>query len=444
MASIVLEGVSRVYAGGVRAVDGIDLEVKDREFFVLVGPSGCGKTTTLRLIAGFESATAGMIRIGGTVVNGLPPRKRDLAMVVQESALYPHLSVRGNLAFSAQLRGDRWWQRLVDRSAAGGAARRRRRQAERIEAVAQLLEIDPLLTRRPAELSGGQRQRVALGRALVREPAAFLLDEPLSSLDSPLRLELRRELKWLHRQSAQTILYVTHDQVEALMLGERIGVMDRGVIQQVGTPSEIYDQPRNRFVAEFIGSPPMSVFSGRLEQEDSQNGESWSFVGNGWRIGIGQCLPPAARALDGDEVLCGVRPEDVRISETGNQDGGSAAPVGRARARVEEVESRGDCLVVFLTGEAGQQSVVNAMADRSGRRENGIKRHRLSLAARLPATTRLAIGQNVGIEVNVRRLYWFDPRTGENITGGSRASSNAMQQGVDPNNSDLSAAGYWP
>ncbi|HEV3025438.1 MAG TPA: ATP-binding cassette domain-containing protein, partial [Pirellulales bacterium] len=254
MASVVLAGVSRVYPGGVAAVDHLDLEIRDQEFLVLVGPSGCGKTTTLRLIAGLERASAGTIRIGDRVVNDLAPRRRNIAMVFQGYALYPHLTVHGNLAFGLELRcAADWFGRLRQRvwpvakdrvgKRRGAEAVERGQVDERVRQAAAALGIEPLLDRRPAELSGGQRQRVALGRAIVHEPAAFLFDEPLSNLDAQLRVEMRRELKQLHRRLATTMIYVTHDQVEALALADRIAVMEQGRVRQVGPPQEVYDQP---------------------------------------------------------------------------------------------------------------------------------------------------------------------------------------------------------
>src|SRR5438874_5136577 len=247
MAQVLLDKVSKIYPGGVKAVDAIDLAIKDQEFIVLVGPSGCGKSTTLRMVAGLEEISDGSIRIGARVVNDVPPKDRDIAMVFQNYALYPHMTVYKNMAFGLKLRG--MPKKQID---------------ERVQEAAKILDIVHLLERKPKALSGGQRQRVAVGRAIVREPAAFLFDEPLSNLDAKLRVTTRAELKRLHQRLRTTTIYVTHDQEEAMTLGDRIVVMKEGIIQQADTPLATYNQPRNRFVAGFIGMPPMNFFEGEL------------------------------------------------------------------------------------------------------------------------------------------------------------------------------------
>src|SRR5829696_5867374 len=253
MAQVTLENVTKVFPGGVKAVDALDLAVADREFVVLVGPSGCGKSTTLRMIAGLEEATSGTIRIGERVVNDVPPKDRDIAMVFQNYALYPHMTVYKNMAFALKLR-------KVPKP----------QIQQRVLEAARMLEIEHLLERKPRELSGGQRQRVAVGRAIVREPAAFLFDEPLSNLDAKLRVTTRAELKRLHQRLKTTTVHVTHDQEEAMTLGDRIFVMKEGKIQQADTPLRTYNYPINRFVAGFIGMPPMNFFDGRLLQGDGK------------------------------------------------------------------------------------------------------------------------------------------------------------------------------
>src|SRR5476651_13210 len=253
MAKVELEKVSKVYAGGVKAVNAIDLCIKDQEFIVLVGPSGCGKSTTLRMVAGLEEISEGAIRIGERVVNDVPPKDRDIAMVFQNYALYPHMSVYKNMAFGLKLRG-----------------MPKAQINERVMQAAKILDIEHLLERKPKALSGGQRQRVAVGRAIVREPAAFLFDEPLSNLDAKLRVTTRAELKRLHRRLKTTTIYVTHDQEEAMTLGDRIVVMKDGQIQQADTPLETYNAPANRFVAGFIGMPPMNFFDGKVSISDGQ------------------------------------------------------------------------------------------------------------------------------------------------------------------------------
>ncbi len=323
MAEVALEGVSKRYANGVLALDGVDLEVADGELVVLVGPSGCGKTTALRLIAGLESLTAGAVRIGGRVLNGESPNRRDVAMVFQRPALYPHLSVRANLGFGLKLRRSWWFSRKAE-------------QRQRVEEVAQVLGLEGVLERRPAELSGGQQQRVALGRALVRRPTVFLLDEPLSSLDAPLRLEMRRELHLLHRRLRATMVYVTHDQEEALTLGDRVVVLDRGKVQQADRPAALYERPANRFVAAFLGWPPLSLLDGRLVEAD----------GGLWLAGDGEKLPVPDewRRFAGRDVTVGVRPEDVIVGpdETG---------AVRMQMEVRLIEARGaDRLLTLRRG----------------------------------------------------------------------------------------------
>src|SRR5690349_11173974 len=253
MAQVVLEKVSKVYPGGVKAVDAIDLSIRDQEFIVLVGPSGCGKSTTLRMVAGLEEITDGTIRIGDRVVNNVPPKDRDIAMVFQNYALYPHMTVYKNMAFGLKLR--KMPKKEIN---------------ERVMQAAKILDIEHLLERKPKALSGGQRQRVAVGRAIVREPAAFLFDEPLSNLDAKLRVTTRAELKRLHQRLRTTTIYVTHDQEEAMTLGDRIVVMKDGLIQQSDTPLVTYQFPRNRFVAGFIGMPPMNFFDGSIKRIDGQ------------------------------------------------------------------------------------------------------------------------------------------------------------------------------
>src|SRR3989441_8283895 len=253
MAQVLLDKVSKIYPGGVKAVDAIDLAIKDQEFIVLVGPSGCGKSTTLRMVAGLEEISDGSIRIGARVVNDVPPKDRDIAMVFQNYALYPHMTVYKNMAFGLKLRG--MPKADIDK---------------RVQEAAKILEITHLLERKPKALSGGQRQRVAVGRAIVREPAAFLFDEPLSNLDAKLRVTTRAELKKLHLRLKTTTIYVTHDQEEAMTLGDRIVVMKDGRIQQMDTPLNVYNRPTNRFVAGFIGMPPMNFFYGAIKFVDGR------------------------------------------------------------------------------------------------------------------------------------------------------------------------------
>jgi multiple sugar transport system ATP-binding protein len=311
MARVAFERVTKVYPGPVVAVDDLTLEVADGEFLILVGPSGCGKSTALRMVAGLERISDGMIVIGDRVINDVPPKDRDIAMVFQNYALYPHMTVEKNLGFGL---------------------RRRRTPREdvrqRVDEISEMLGLHDLLRRRPGQLSGGQRQRVAMGRALVREPEVFLLDEPLSNLDAKLRVQMRAELKRLHERIGVTTIYVTHDQVEAITLGERIAVLRDGVLQQVGPPQDVYDHPANVFVAGFIGSPPMNLLKGT--------------AANG-RVTVGDVeLGPPSAPLPEGEVWVGIRPEGLR-------------PVGEASAGsvfevcVEVVEPLGDEVLVHCS-----------------------------------------------------------------------------------------------
>jgi multiple sugar transport system ATP-binding protein len=324
MAEVRLEGVRKTYPGGVTAVASCDLLIPDGQFTVLVGPSGCGKSTTLRMIAGLETPSGGTIRIGDRVVNDVPPRDRDVAMVFQNYALYPHMNVEKNLRFPLERRRKTsFWKSLVS----GGERSTRRAESkaidDRVAAASTQLEIEEYLHRLPRELSGGQRQRVALGRALVRDPKVFLLDEPLSNLDAKLRIAMRTELRALHRRLAATMIHVTHDQEEAMTLGDVLVVMKDGVIHQVGPPSEIYDRPADRFVASFVGTPPMNLIEGEVREG--------VFVSQS-----GAVLPPPVGTEEGPAVL-GIRPEVIRMT----------SGVGVA-ATVTSIERLGDRMDVVL------------------------------------------------------------------------------------------------
>jgi multiple sugar transport system ATP-binding protein len=306
MASIEISGVRKAF-GTVNVLHGMDLTIDDGEFIVLVGPSGCGKSTLLRLIAGLETATGGTIRIGGMAVDDLPPKDRDIAMVFQSYALYPHMNVAGNLSYSLRLRRTP-----------------KERMSEIVTNTARILGLQPLLDRRPRALSGGQRQRVAMGRAIVRKPKAFLFDEPLSNLDARLREQMRAEIKKLHRDLGATSIYVTHDQIEAMTMADRIVAMRDGVVQQVGTPLAIYDRPANMFVASFIGSPAMNFLRGTLARRGERAVAS---IG-----GIEIELPATPAGVDGLPIVLGVRPEHIVVSEDPN------APIA---AKVDLVEPMG-------------------------------------------------------------------------------------------------------
>jgi multiple sugar transport system ATP-binding protein len=296
MADVVLQDVTKVYPGGVTAVDRMNLHIDDAEFIVLVGPSGCGKSTTLRMVAGLEEITGGEIRIGDRVVNEVPPKDRDIAMVFQNYALYPHMTVYKNMAFGLKLR--KLPKKDID---------------QRVREAAQVLGIEELLERKPKALSGGQRQRVAVGRAIVRQPEAFLFDEPLSNLDAKLRVEMRAELKRLHRKLRTTTIYVTHDQEEAMTLGDRIVVMRDGLVHQCGAPLEVYDSPANRFVAGFVGTPPMNFFNGRVLAE---NGATFFDEGTA-RLRLPQNKVASLADRIGDEIVLGVRPEAMALHPEG-------------------------------------------------------------------------------------------------------------------------------
>jgi multiple sugar transport system ATP-binding protein len=322
MAGVRLEGVRKVYGDGAHvAVHGVDLEVRDGEFLVLVGPSGCGKSTTLRMIAGLETITAGHLFIGDRLVNDVSPKDRDIAMVFQSYALYPHMTVYDNLAFALKLR-----------------SRPKSEIAERVAEAARILGLEPILDRTPRQLSGGQRQRVAVGRAIVRHPQVFLFDEPLSNLDAKLRVQTRREIARLHRQLAVTMIYVTHDQTEAMTLGDRIVVMNEGRVQQVDTPLAVYDRPANLFVAGFIGSPAMNLIPGRLADR--------RFIARDDAFMLP--LPSRFATRSGDAVL-GMRPEHVRVAR-------QAGDPGAVTMRLDTIEPMGS--ETYLTARAGPFDVT--------------------------------------------------------------------------------------
>ncbi len=304
MARVLLKNVWKVYDHKNAAVRNVNLDIADGEFMVLVGPSGCGKSTTLRMIAGLEDISSGMVEIDGRGVNDVAPRDRDIAMVFQSYALYPHMSVKDNMSFALRIR-----------KAAGELIRKR------LNMAADILGLEEYLERKPRALSGGQRQRVAMGRAIVREPKVFLFDEPLSNLDAKMRVEMRREILKLHRQVKATMIYVTHDQVEAMTLGDRICVMERGVIRQVGTPGEVFDNPRNLFVAGFIGTPPMNLIAGRLEKD----GERIIFSG-AVKAALPEKLAEMVGERVGEEVVLGLRPKSFEPTDEGVDDAWQVIP----------------------------------------------------------------------------------------------------------------------
>ena len=376
MAEIVLDNVSKVFSGGVVAVDGVSLTIGSGEFLVLVGPSGCGKSTLLRMIAGLEEVTSGTIAIGGRDVTELPPRSRDIAMVFQSYALYPHMTVRQNLGYGLKVRKTP-----------------KREIAERVSRAAQLLGLDQLLDRRPAALSGGQRQRVAMGRAIVREPQAFLMDEPLSNLDAKLRVGMRAQLAALHGRLATTTIYVTHDQIEAMTLGQRVAVMRDGRIQQVDTPQELYARPANLFVAAFIGSPAMNLVEAEIGHGQVQFG--------------GYAIPlQAAEAPPAGHVIAGIRPEAF-------EDGAFADPsLPRIDVNVEVVEELGaDTHALFSV--AAPRVEVSEVRAAAGDDDAALTAVEGSLfTARVDPGTSAEPGKPFRLAVDPSRFHYFDTGTG--------------------------------
>ena len=390
--SIVLENVTKEFPGGVVAVRDVTLEIAHGEFMVLVGPSGCGKSTIMRIVAGLEQTTHGRIFIDGRDVTDLAPRRRDLAMVFQNYALYPHMSVRRNLAYGLKVRGTP--KAELD---------------ERVEAVARLLGLDELLERKPGALSGGQRQRVAMGRAIVREPTAYLMDEPLSNLDAKLRVGMRAELSRLHERLGTTTVYVTHDQVEAMTLGQRVTALRDGVIQQVGTPQELYRDPVNLFVAAFLGSPSMNLVQAHVADGEVRFG-SLAFP-----------LDPARRPERDGDVVLGIRPGDLHDSEH------SAPDAPRVSVDVAVVEELGSVSHVFfwVDGQAVEAEALRAATEADEGKLLSDDR-RCLFAAAIDARTAARPGDRVSLAVDPSAFHFFDPQSGESMCrGGVPAASRA-------------------
>ena len=369
MATVSFDGVGKVYPDGTTAVSGLDLEIADGELLVFVGPSGCGKTTALRMVAGLEQITAGEIRIDGRVVNDLAPKARDVAMIFQSYALYPHMTVFENIAFPLRAQGT---PRAEIRAT--------------VEDVARRLGLEGMINRRPGRLSGGQRQRVAMGRAIVRRPKVFAMDEPLSNLDAKLRGEMRVEVMTLQRELGVTTIYVTHDQVEAMTMGHRIAVMRDGLLQQCGTPQEVFDRPANVFVAGFLGSPPMNLLAGRIERDGERL--ACRIAGQSLALGPGQA-PLAAHA--GRDLTVGVRPEHVEV-----------APSGTAGLA-------GSCLLIENLGS--EQLLHAELADTT------TPDRAIGLVARLGADQRVHAGEPLTFTVRPDRLRFFDPDDGRALDG---------------------------
>ena len=365
MAEVSLKRVTKVYPGNVVAVNDVSLAVNDKELLVLVGPSGCGKSTTLRIVAGLEEASDGEVRIGDRVVNDVAPKDRDIAMVFQNYALYPHMTVFGNMAFGLKLRK---YPKAEIR--------------KRVEDAAKVLGIQDKLDRKPKALSGGERQRVAVGRAIVRKPAVFLFDEPLSNLDAKLRVEMRAELNRLHQRLQTTMIYVTHDQVEAMTLGDRIVVMNDGVIQQVDEPIKVYDRPKNRFVAGFLGTPPMNFIEGNVES----NGDGMVFsFGDGSSLAVPAQLATLMNGMSGSASL-GIRPENLAL------EGSDAQSKGGVLGSVSVVEPLGDEMIVHV--EAFGQILV----------------------CKVDSHQRVRVGEEITVMFDMNKAHFFDTKTGENVS----------------------------
>jgi multiple sugar transport system ATP-binding protein len=396
VAGVAFEGVSKVYPDGTRAVNDLSLEIEDGEFMVLVGPSGCGKTTALRMVAGLEDISEGVVRIGDRPVNHVPSRDRDIAMVFQSYALYPHLTVFENIAFGLRLR-------KVDKAEVN----------RRVADAARILGLEAFLDRKPRALSGGQRQRVAMGRAIVREPQAFLMDEPLSNLDAKLRVQMRAEIAELQNDLGVTTIYVTHDQVEAMTMGDRVAVMRKGELQQVASPQELYDRPLNLFVGGFIGSPAMNMVMATVERA---NGGLAAHMG-GQRFDLGpETLEahPALRAYEGREIVLGIRPEDLEDAALEPDVPASR----RIHGRVRLTEALGAEVMVHFEIDAPP-----AVTDetRELQRDAGVTEtsradeQRATLVGRFGARSRVKIGDTAEIAVDTRALHFFDPETGRGI-----------------------------
>jgi multiple sugar transport system ATP-binding protein len=397
VAEVTFDQVSKVYADGTRAVSSLELDVGDGEFMVLVGPSGCGKTTALRMVAGLEEISEGVVRIGERVVNYVPSRDRDIAMVFQSYALYPHLSVYENIAFGLRVKG--LGKSEID---------------QRVQRAAQILDLTPYLKRRPKALSGGQRQRVAMGRAIVREPAAFLMDEPLSNLDAKLRVQMRAEIAGVQQDLGTTTIYVTHDQVEAMTMGDRVAVMRKGELQQVATPQELYDHPVNLFVGGFIGSPAMNLVQARIARRD---GATVADLGDGQVLEVDPELVgrrPALAAYDGREVVLGIRPEHLEDAAVAG-----GAPEGRRlRGRVTLREALGSEIMMHLS-VAARPAVTDEtreLAEDVGAEALGAEDHpETVMVGRFSPHSGARAGSTVDVAVDTSGLHFFDPQTGLGI-----------------------------
>jgi multiple sugar transport system ATP-binding protein len=394
MAEVILEKINKRYENGFHAVRDLDLEIEHGEFLVLVGPSGCGKSTALRMVAGLEDITSGVLRIGERVVNTLSPKDRDIAMVFQSYALYPHMTVADNIAYGLRIRG--MSKDEVQR---------------RVQRAADMLELGPLLDRRPKQLSGGQRQRVAMGRAIVREPQVFLMDEPLSNLDAKLRVQMRAEIAQLQRDLNVTTIYVTHDQIEAMTMGDRVAVMKAGLLQQVGNPQFIYDNPDNLFVAGFIGSPPMNMALGRIERE----GDGLAVVLGSARLTLGPAVAPNRPALvsyAGRDVAVGIRSEDMedaRLVRDGNR-------TARLRATVNLTEALGSEIVVHFEVDAPPVVTEDTQLLEKHEGKADVPHHAgTRFVASFAPRSQVRPRDEIEVVLDTERMHFFDPQTGAAI-----------------------------
>jgi multiple sugar transport system ATP-binding protein len=405
MAEIVMEDVSKVYGeGAAPAVSGLNLGIDDGEFIVLVGPSGCGKTTALRMVAGLESISQGTIRIGDKVVNSVPPKERDIAMVFQNYALYPHMTVFDNMAFGLKLR--KLSKQEIDR---------------RVREASGILGLDEFLQRKPKALSGGQRQRVAMGRAIVREPKAFLMDEPLSNLDAKLRVQMRSEIARIQHELNVTTIYVTHDQVEAMTMGDRVAVIRKGVLQQVDTPQFLYDHPQNLFVAGFIGSPAMNMVEANLSRSNGSTVVEFA----GFTLSVPQevlAARPALEGFQGKRVVLGLRPEDIEDAALVP----GAPQDRRIRSSVELREALGADVVVHFKVQAPMAVTddVKELAHDVGQEaleavEQTAREGQTTFLARLNPRTEAKNGEPIELVIDVERLHFFDPDSGLGIYNGN-------------------------
>jgi multiple sugar transport system ATP-binding protein len=394
VADVLFDEVNKVYENGVRAVQDLSLEIHDGEFLVLVGPSGCGKTTALRMVAGLEEISGGKLSIGGRVVNDLTPKERDIAMVFQNYALYPHLSVAENIAFGLRLR--KTAKNVIN---------------ERVAWAAKLLDLTPYLDRRPKQLSGGQRQRVAMGRAIVRQPQVFLMDEPLSNLDAKLRVQMRADIAKLQRELATTTVYVTHDQVEAMTMGDRVAVMSQGVLQQVDAPQRLYDRPANLFVAGFIGTPPMNLLEGSIVTQDG--GVAVDLGGQRLTVPDATLAHyPKLREAVGRAIVAGVRAGDLHLA--------AARPdLPTLTAQLELVEALGSESIAYFKIDvrvvrSGAEGIEEAVEEEAGA-DGGVTAARPNLVAALEPHEALGLKfeDRVPVAVNVAAMHFFDAESGE-------------------------------